>query len=150
MHSQPKKIAPRGFTMVEILIVIAIIVILAGIVVAIAVGVTSAAKEKATKATFERLDSAMSLFLKDHPEPTDANWVVALKSYGPSGQLLKNDLKTVNGNDVVLDGWGSPIHYLPSHSTAKNLPTGMFQSYGRDLQANTADDRFSNGAAAAQ
>ena len=57
MHQRPRILPknPRGFTMIEVLIVIAIIVILAAIVVGISLAVASGAKEKATRATLKNL-----------------------------------------------------------------------------------------------
>jgi prepilin-type N-terminal cleavage/methylation domain-containing protein len=143
IHAIRRRSPARGFTLIEILIVIAVILILASIAVVIGIGVQGASRERTTKATFKILDAAMSAFLKDHPEPTAANWVAALQAYPETASAISTKV-SAGPPPVVLDGWGRPIQYVPSTAARK---VGYFKSDGRD-PANTADDLFSEGASA--
>ena len=142
--------AGRGFTLIEIMIVVGIIVILAGIGLAVGMGVKRQSADQVTKTTLKTLDLAMSGFLKEHPDPADANWFTALQATGQLPKSLK-----ISGNNV-LDGYQNAIHYIPANAqasaaTPKNWtpkPMGMFWSYGVDGQPNTDDDVFSEGASA--
>jgi prepilin-type N-terminal cleavage/methylation domain-containing protein len=132
--------ARRGFTLIEVLVVVSIIVILAAIGLAVGLQVKRSAADHATKETLDALDGAMILFLKEHPEPTDATWLNALQA----SNMLPGSIKSSGG--PVLDGYGNAIHYEPSNPPAK--PTGFFHSYGIDGTANTDDDVYSKGTSA--
>jgi prepilin-type N-terminal cleavage/methylation domain-containing protein len=132
----------RGFTLIEVMVVVGIIVILAGIMVAVGVAVKRTAAERSTKAALTTLDSAMTLFLKDHPEPSTANWLAALQSYPDSAAVLRKLKATSTG---VPDGYGNNIKYIPS---VPGVKPGYFQSSGPDGQMGNTDDLFSNGASA--
>jgi general secretion pathway protein G len=134
--------AARGFTLIEVLVVVSIIVILAAIGLAVGVQVKRTASERATKATLEVLDQAMMTYLKDNKDPGGA-WLTALQAAG----LMPTSVKIASG--TVNDGYGNPILY--EHPA--NQPNGFFHSYGPDgktgLQGSTdysADDLFSKGA----
>lgn len=151
----------RGFTMIEIMVVVAIIVILASITVGIGVGIKGNAQIKNTKATLTVLENAMSLYLKDNPEPsvdvTDTEWVNQLLAV-PGLKTEMNNLKVVkdpanSAKKRVLDGWGNPIFYIranaatgapmpspPGGSLLAGLdkkPAGYFWSFGPDGLSDT-------------
>lgn len=130
----------RGFTLIEVMIVVGIIVILAGIATVVGVQVKRSAAERSTKATLDTLDQAMGVFLKDHPEPAAGTtaFVKALQATNP------NVIKNLKGTTTVLDGYGKPIYYLPS-SPGK---PGYFQSFGPNGLQGDQDDLFSHGTSA--
>jgi prepilin-type N-terminal cleavage/methylation domain-containing protein len=154
--------AGRGFTLIEVMIVVGIIVVLGAIALAVGMQVKRSAAETATKTTLKALDLAMGAFLKDHPEPpdvppNDTTWFPALQATGH----LPKTLKIVGNN--VQDGFGNNIHYIPANQipfigttpypgwTAK--PNGIFWSYGPDgvpgpSSSGPGDDIFSEGASA--
>lgn len=144
----------RAFTLIEIMVVVAIIVILAGMGVAVGVAVKRSSADRATKTTLKALDSVMSLYLKDNPEPSAANWLAALNANPATAKMLNSlprgtppgGSATPTGPAPVLDGYGNPIRFLPSNSvfnqanaswTAGPIPAPQgamprFQSLGPD------------------
>ena len=59
----------RGFTLIEVLVVVTIILMVAGILLAIGAGARTSAKRRSTLATLKLLDACMQDYLKTHPEP---------------------------------------------------------------------------------
>jgi prepilin-type N-terminal cleavage/methylation domain-containing protein len=152
-HATRRRQTGRGFTLIEVMIVVGIIVILAGIGLAVGLGVKRQSSDQVTKTTLKALDMAMGAFLKDHPEPKDLppddkNW---LKGLQLTGQLPKSLKTSATG---VQDGYGNDIHYIPAFSKPSTIkgwtakPTGFFWSYGPDGAAGGDDDIFSEGASA--
>jgi general secretion pathway protein G len=132
----------RGFTMVEMVVVVGIIMILAGVTVAVGVALKRKGADALTRTTLKSLDGAMGELLKSSPEPNDLNWYRALQSLPDGAKVLKAQGPRNTGS-AVLDGYGSPIHYIPSAPPTK--PMGYFWSYGSDGVPSTADDVFSDG-----
>jgi type II secretion system protein G len=147
----------QGFTLVEMLVVIAIITVLAGLVLA---GVTAArrhSKEKATEATISRLGLAISRYemdFGDFPDSGGMDGVVgceklleALKSTAKSGPYIEtNEFKLSdfnrNGCMELADEWGRPFRYQ-HHKYYKSDPnrrTYRLFSVGADGKEDTPDD----------
>ena len=144
----------RGFTLIEIMVVVAVITVLASIAIFMGIQMKRGSAEKATKATFSTLDSAMGIYLKDNREPTlveDTIWVLSLKSFPASAGAIKG-LKFSEDGTKVLDGFNNPIVYHPSNTPPLNSPHGLFQSYGPDgltgakSSKPAEDDMYSTGA----
>jgi prepilin-type N-terminal cleavage/methylation domain-containing protein len=149
-QTRARRRAGRGFTMIEIMIVVGIIVILASIGLAVGLQVKRSSADQSTKATLKTLDMVMSGYLKDHPEPSviddDKEWVKKLQAAGN----LPTSLKFSDDKQKVLDAYGNPILYVPSKA---NQPNGFFKSCGPDgvkddLANRGNDDIFSEGASA--
>jgi len=130
----------RGFTLIEIMVVVAIIVILIGIVVAVGSYVKGSSQLKQTTTTFAALEGAMQDYLKDNPEPPPTKWFVALKSDAKTAATLETLPGYKNGQ--ILDGYGSPIVYVPSTTVNGTVKGGYFVSPGPDgRMGNAADDK---------
>jgi prepilin-type N-terminal cleavage/methylation domain-containing protein len=124
--------AGRGFTLIEIMIVVGIIVILAGIGLAVGLQVKRSSADQQTKATMKALDGAMGAYLKENKEP-GSDWFQALQSYPDSKrvlQSLKLHFSAAAVPDGVLDGYGSMIEYMKSNPPKQ--PNGFFRSKGSD------------------
>jgi len=93
-----------------------------------------------TKATLTALAESMNAYLVGHAEPAAANWLPALKADPKIGRLL-GGLEQDHGN--IVDSYGTPIEYVPSHTPPWNQPNGYFRSAGADQVFDTMDDIIS-------
>ena len=151
----------HGLTLVEILVVVALIAILATIVVGVAGRIDNQSKEKAVESTFVLLDSALQeyrQFTDKFPEQPEDNFANAaahseflyyeLNSVPDSRIILekidKSSLEnkygaagTPSGTSVeIYDPWGMPLDYR--YKTGENFPVMI--SSGPDKTFGTADD----------
>lgn len=102
--------ASAGFTLVELLVVLAILTLLAGIVGPRVLGQLGGAKSKTAAVQIADIEKAMELFKLDVGRfPTTEEGLEALARRPPtvasgwSGPYLKGSLPT--------DPWGKPYHY---------------------------------------
>lgn len=150
-----------GLTLVEILVVVALVAILATIVVSVASRIDNQSKEKAVESTFVLLDSALQeyrQFTDKFPEQTENNPTNAaahsellyfeLNSVPDSRTILEKIDKSLlenkygaSGTPVgtsveIYDPWGMPLDYR--YNPGENFPTII--SAGPDKTFGTADD----------
>jgi general secretion pathway protein G len=121
--------AERGFTLVEVLVVITIIALIMGLVGPRVLNYLGEAKVKAAKIQIESLGSALDLYFLDTGQyPSGSEGLDALvqrpgAATGWNGPYLK-------GNVVPSDPWGKPyIYRSPGQSGAYDIV-----SYGSDKQ----------------
>jgi general secretion pathway protein G len=121
--------AERGFTLVEVLVVITIIALIMGLVGPRVLNYLGEAKVKAAKIQIESLGSALDLYFLDTGQyPSSSEGLDALvqrpgAATGWNGPYLK-------GNVVPSDPWGKPYVYRsPGQSGAYDIV-----SYGSDKQ----------------
>jgi general secretion pathway protein G len=102
--------AEAGFTLVELLVVLVILVLLASFVGPRVIGYLGASKSKAARIQIESLASAMELFRLDVGRyPTTAEGVPALVQ-APGG-VANWSGPYLNKRDAPLDPWGNPFRY---------------------------------------
>ena len=128
----------KGFTIVELVIVIAVIGILSAILIPTFVGVTKAANEAALKSN---LANAYSMYMADAADgyvdskealPSTEHAGFAEKTYVL--EVVSNEdvaLKDAEGNYYFYNnGWDvSPVKPLPTEKTANEVCTKGTQSY---------------------
>jgi len=121
--------AERGFTLIEILVVITIIALIMGLVGPRVLNFLAESKLKAAKIQIESLASAVELYYLDTGQyPSSSEGLNALLSRpgsvtGWNGPYLK-------GNAVPNDPWGKPyIYRVPGQNGAYDIG-----SYGADGQ----------------
>ena len=144
-----------GTTLVEILVVVAVIMILAGLVTGIATSIDRYSKERAVKATFSLLDAALQEYydftrgfpLADNPVlvPFENCEILysALSSLPVSrevlekisGKLIKDEAATA-GVYEIYDPWGTVLNYR--YNSGDSFP--VLTSAGPDKTFFNGDD----------
>jgi len=118
-----------GFTLVEIMVVIAILGILAVVVVPKLVGRTDDARITATKVQIKNLEEALSLYKLDNGVyPATEQGLEALVDPPTIGVIPKHWKKGGYMSKVPLDPWGNEFLYL---SPGAENPYDLI-SYGAD------------------
>jgi general secretion pathway protein G len=103
----------RGFTFVEIMVVVAILAILAAIVVPRIMGRTDEAKITAAKVQMRNVEGALKLYKLDTGKyPPTEHGLEALVTKPTSGKAPKNWRKGGYLQAVPKDPWGTPFVYL--------------------------------------
>jgi len=148
----------HGITLVEILVVMAVIVILAGLVVGIGTAIDSHSKEKAVKATFSLIEAALQEyhdFTNEFPEPNAFDDTSAKRS-----EMLYRKLNRIPGSREVLekisdkvirgqittgvyaiyDPWGMVLDY--TYNFGDSFP--VLTSAGPDKDPATVGDNITN------
>ena len=136
----------KGFTLMELLIVIGIIIVIAAAVLTVIPGMRQKTQEKATKAFMERLEVALEQYYDDnrsYPSGDITSVKTALEPSGPtSRQYIEFDDSEVNGSDIV-DYWGNPFEYVSSNGATPNNNTTTYDLYSTGVDgasASSGDD----------
>jgi general secretion pathway protein G len=153
-----------GFTLVEILVVMAIIAILVGITIGVAGAVSSGSAEAKAKAEIGQLQIEIDLYKADRGTYPSTRVVSGLPTvdsglydwfegkYG-ADRIYETTEVDPNGNYPV-DPWGNPYIYIyqpanPFVFTIGSLgPDGVLRDAAGDVVPNTVDnvfDHFGNG-----
>ncbi|MBQ26983.1 MAG: type II secretion system protein GspG [Nitrospiraceae bacterium] len=103
----------RGFTFVEIMVVVAILAVLAAIVVPRIMGRTDEAKITAAKVQMRNIEGALKLYKLDTGQyPSTEYGLEALVTKPTAGKVPKNWRKGGYIQAVPKDPWGTPFVYL--------------------------------------
>ncbi len=120
-----------GFTMVELMAVLIILGLLAGVVVKNFVGQTERAKVTTTKASLRQLSSAVNQFYMDtNRYPSEDEGLYALVE-PPSDVVNWQPGGYLDTTDVPLDGWGNDFIYERFPESGKPF---VIKSLGADGQ----------------
>ena len=151
----------HGVTLVEILVVVAIIAILATMVIGIAARISDQSKERGLESTFTLLESALQEYSEGtgkFPEQPEKNFANALihseylyreLNLMPESRkileritesLLKNEYGTIDTPPEIYDPWGMVMDYI--YVPGDNFPELI--SAGPDKIFGTADDISNN------
>lgn len=135
MYKVAKTTKHSGFTLLELLVVMVIIGLLAGIVAPRYFSQVGKSRVKAARAQIDSLDKALEQFRIDTGRlPTTEEGLVALNSAPPGmtgweGPYLKRALP--------LDPWGHPYVYVQPGTHQNDFD---LESYGRDGQPGGSDE----------
>ena len=126
-----------GFTILELLLVLAILAVLAGIVSTRFVGQSQAAKVKAAHTQLENLNLSLNRFEVDLGRFPTSSEGLAVLIERPGDDAKKAWLGPyLDGSAIPLDQWGNPWNY--------RLP-GQHRPDGFDLWSNGPDGREGGG-----
>ena len=131
MHAptQPiRRTARRGFTIIELMVVLLLIGVLMGIAAINLPGVLNRGKERATKASMQVIATALQEYqMTDGYPPNNGLQILVDKEY-----LTKaSDLE---------DSWGQPIEFLAPSQVGGTDVAYTLRSAGKDQQFDTPDD----------
>jgi prepilin-type N-terminal cleavage/methylation domain-containing protein len=122
MHARKRR-KEEGFTLVELIVVVAILGFLLSIAIPRYLTARTTAAQSATKANLHQLASAMELYMAEHPEKTaypannDAkSW---LQAYIPKAPVPPGGGKY---QYAQLDGGGSYAIWDPNRMVVRSLP----------------------------
>lgn len=126
-----KRRKPEGFTLIEIMVVIVILGILAGLIVPRIMGRPEEARRTKAALTLRSLDSALKLYKLDNGVyPTTEQGLEALIEKPETGTVPKNwrEGGYLDSTRVPKDPWGNDYVYIqPGEHNDYDL-----SSYGRD------------------
>lgn len=121
----------QGFTLLELLLVLAILVVLGGIVIVNVAGTSAAANADATTSQLKMLKGNIQMYqlrMNALPETLEA-----LRD-GPSDAAKKAKWVAPIITEIPTDAWGNALQYSVNGNTFKILSGGI------DGQTNTDDD----------
>ena len=132
----------KGFTLMELLVVIGIIIVIAAAVLTVIPGMRQKTQEKATKAFMERLEVALEQYYDDNRSYPSGDITSVKTALAPSDltsrQYIEFDDSEINGSDIV-DYWGNPFVY--DATPGNNTGTYDLYSTGVDgASASSGDD----------
>jgi general secretion pathway protein G len=125
----------RGFTLMEILIVLAILAVIIGLVLPNLLGQQKQANIKAAKLQVSAVEDALKIYAAGH----DADFPGSLDALinKPAGDDRWSGPYLEKGK-TPLDPWGNPIQYQYPGQHSQDRPDVW--SMGPDKQSGTADD----------
>jgi general secretion pathway protein G len=134
----------RGFTLLELLVVLAILGLLIGLVAPAALRQLGSAKEKITQQSIQRLASVLDMYKLDvGTYPTTEQGLQALLTR-PSG-IARWSGPYLKGDVVPEDPWGRPFVYrMPSDRTGHDYDLYSLGPSGRLAGTTQADKTLSN------
>jgi general secretion pathway protein G len=123
-----------GFTLIELIVVIAIIASLATIVGPLVFRNVGDAKTTAAKGQIEILSTALQQYRVDNGAfPTSAQGLEALRTIPTSGEVPTNWRGPYLSKNIPLDPWGKP--YVYASPGVANATTFDLYSFGKDGRA---------------
>ncbi len=133
MDQQEKKIRRResGFTLIELMLVIVILGILAGVAVNSFTGVSDDARSAAAKSDIQTITTAIKMFeLETGQFPAEDEWIEELTT--------KTDDHKAHMEKLPNDPWGVEYNYREESENGSDFPD--IWSNGKDKEEGTDDD----------
>ncbi|WP_051276046.1 prepilin-type N-terminal cleavage/methylation domain-containing protein [Desulfovirgula thermocuniculi] len=137
----------KGFTLVELLVVVAIIGILAAVMLPRLLGYTNQARVSRAMGDIASMRSVVEAWAANegagyYPAPDNS-------AAGGVGQVLQaRGIKWTGGADGVKDPWGTPYRYGTADVNGVANQAYLIQSAGPDKQFGTADDVWASSSTA--
>lgn len=134
-----RRTVPTGFTLMEVIIVLAILGVIIGLVLPNLLGRQREALKGSTKLAIESVEQALKIYATDHDGefPSTAMGLEALVAHSGNDPKWKGPY--IEKGKLPADAWGNPLQYAyPSQHQTGDQPDVW--SVGPDKQPNTADD----------
>jgi len=130
----------RGFTLVELIVVVAIIAVLAGVLMPRLLGYTNQARVSRTMGDIAAMRSIIEAYAANEGQgyyPKADN----TSDDGVAKILQAKGIKWTGGTDGVKDPWGTPYEYMTFKDENSVERQGyLIRSAGPDRKSGTADD----------
>lgn len=128
----------RGFTLIEIVLVLAIIMVLMGVAIKGISGFRDNARRTRAKADIDAVTSALTLYESNNLRlPTQEQGLQAMVVKPTTAPIPRNWSKLMKA--VPLDPWGSEYQYRIPATRSQDNDYDLF-SMGKDGKADTEDD----------
>ena len=125
---------PAGFTLLELLLVMAILVILASLSTVAVLNIQGSSQSRAAFAQIKILKNACTMYkLNGNPYPKSLDNLITLP---PGMNSATWGGPYLDGNSIPLDPWQNPFKYSANDAAQKVT----ISSAGKDGQHGTADD----------
>jgi general secretion pathway protein G len=140
-----RKRKQRGFTLMEVLLVLAIIGMMAGIAVFAMVGQREGAKKDITIIKIKEIGRALDAYnmnIGHYPNEEEGGLQALLAKPNYSDEKIGANWRGPYLTEVPRDGWNNEIHYQlnTQTSTGSTQPAYILSSNGPDGQDGTDDD----------
>ena len=140
---QNKQRKRHGFTLLEMLIVLGIILVIAAMVVPNLLGSQKKANIKATRASIHNLEQAFKLYAADnngeYPQGGQEQIQLLLSETDPDGKAIDPFLEA-----IPLDAWGQPFQYEYPNNKAKSTKPAIWSLGPNAQDENGAGDDVNN------
>lgn len=140
---QKKQIKRHGFTLLEMLIVLGIILVIAAMVVPNLLGSQKKANIKATRASIHNLEQAFKLYAADnngeYPQGGQEQIQVLLAETDADGKAVDPFLEA-----IPLDAWGQPFQYEYPNNKSNSTKPAIWSLGPNEQDENGSSDDVNN------
>ncbi|SHF42893.1 general secretion pathway protein G [Caldanaerobius fijiensis DSM 17918] len=131
----------KGFTLVELLVVVAIIAILAAVLVPRLLGYTDRARQARAMSDLGTMKTVIETYTADEGQGVYPSKDNTTDNY--VGKVLKDGgINWTGGTDGIKDPWGHPYYYDLVKDSNGNVTGYIIISPGKDGQPNNSDDVY--------
>ncbi|HIA61978.1 MAG TPA: type II secretion system protein GspG [Planctomycetes bacterium] len=140
-RSRQRKNDRLGFTLMEVLLVMAILVILGSIVVASFTDILATSKEDAAKTQLQMFELPLNNYQMHVGQfPSSESGLEALRTAPADGNLQQKWRGPYLQKSIPTDPWGNPYNYERANDPQTNRSGYRIWSVGADMSADTDDD----------
>jgi general secretion pathway protein G len=133
----------KAFTLIELIVVLAVISILAGFLFTAGQASRRKAKETRAEAMIASLETAVSIYYADNgdypSEGASAADNTSLKNALTTNALMEFDTGDIGAGGNIVDPWGNPYNYDVAPVSGNTASYNLW-SYGPDGTSGNADD----------